>query len=164
MLDLLAHDTSLWIGISFVIFILIAYKLGGKTVTAALDSKIQSVKDDVENAEKIRVEAQELLAQYELKKQEIEKETQQIIEKAQLQAEKINAEAQVNLDDLMQRRESQLQARLQRMEESAINDIKAQAAELIIQQTKDNISASLNTKKAKELHEDTISSIANYIN
>ena len=65
----------------------IAFKMGRKSVVGALDAKIDEVKSEIENAERLRVEAQELLAQYQRKQRDAEQEAADILKRAQEHSE-----------------------------------------------------------------------------
>lgn len=164
MLEILAHDTSLWLGIAFVLFIVIAYKMGGKAVIAGLDNQISDIKNEVETAERLKEEAQELLAQYERKHQDAEKEAEKIIQKAKAQANTLKSDCDKELQALMERKEEQLQARLKRMEQNAIAEIQSHAADLVIATASQQLQKDINAKTAKSLTEKTIGSIPDYLN
>jgi len=89
MMELLTQDTNIWVAISFIVFCLIAFKLGRKSVVNGLDSRIEDVRSEIENAERLRVEAQELLAQYQRKQRDAEKESKEMISKAKDQAKQL---------------------------------------------------------------------------
>lgn len=160
----LTHDTSLWVGISFVIFVFIAYKVGRKSVVGAIDSKIEEVKSEIETAERLSVEAQELLAQYQRKQRDAEKEAKEILKKAQAQAKTLSKNAAAELEELMERREAQLTERLRRLEENAISDIKNHAADLAVAATTEMIIQTLDEKTNASLNEDTIKTLSKHLN
>lgn len=160
----LTHDTSLWVGISFVIFVFIAYKVGRKSVVGTIDSKIEEVKSEIETAERLSVEAQELLAQYQRKQRDAEKEAKEILKKAQAQAKTLSKNAAAELEELMERREAQLTERLRRLEENAISDIKNHAADLAVAATTEMIIQTLDEKTNASLNEDTIKTLSKHLN
>ena len=164
MLELLAHDTGIWVAISFIIFAVIAFKLGRNSVLGALDSKIAAVKTEIETAERLRVEAQELLAQYQRKQRDAEKEAQTILSKAQEQAKLLQKNAETDLAELMERRETQLAERLRRLEENAVAEIQNHAADLAVAATTEMIIQTLDEKTNTKLNEDTIKSLSKHLN
>jgi len=97
MLEFLSHSTTAWVAISFFIFIAIAYKLGRSSILNGLDSRIDEVKGEIETAERLRVEAQELLAQYQRKQRDAEKEAGEIIDRAQAQATRMTENSKIEL-------------------------------------------------------------------
>lgn len=164
MLDILTHDSSLWVGISFVIFLFIAYKLGRKSVVNGIDGKINEIKTEIETAERLRVEAQELLAQYQRKQRDAEKEAKEILSNAKKQAKEITKTAETDLSELMDRRETQLGERLRRLEENAIAEIQSHAAELAVAATTEMIVQTLDEKTNAKLNEETINSLSKHLN
>lgn len=164
MMDILAHDTSLWVAISFVIFFAIVFMLGRKSVTASLDGKITEIKNEIETAERLRVEAQELLAQYQRKQRDAEKEAGEMLEHAKKQAKQLKKDAEKDLAVSMDRREDQLAERLKRIEENAISEIQSHAADLAVQASQEMIIKTLDDTLNASLNEKTIIDIAKRIN
>lgn len=162
-METLITDPHLWVAFSFVIFMIVAFKLGKKSVLDSLDGKIESIKNEIKTAEDLRIEAQELLAQYQRKQRDAMNESKQIVENAKEHAEKIREQAQKDLKDSMARREAQLKERLARIEESALQDLQAHAANLATQATIEMIARSIDEKKHKELLDDSIKRTANQL-
>lgn len=160
----LQHDSSLWVGISFVLFLIVAYKLGKKAVLGGLDSKIQEIKDEIENAERIRVEAQELLAHYQRKQQDAEKEAEEMVKNAKEQSKAIKKTMKAEIDETMARREAQLSDRLKRLEENAIAQIQNKAADIAMSATSEMIMQALDEKTKKALTESSVSVISKQLN
>jgi len=164
IMDMLAHDTSLWVGISFALFVFVAYKLGKKAVLGMVDSKIAEIKSEIDNAERIRVEAQEMLAQYQRKQKDAEKEAKEIVDNAKNQAKSMKKTMQAELDELMARREEQLTTRLKRLEENAISKIQHEAVDTAMAATTQIISEALDSKTQKSLMDESIKMVSKQIN
>ncbi len=164
MLELLANDTGIWIALSFIVFLAVAYKLGRKSILGGLDARIAEVKNEIETAERLRVEAQELLAQYQRKQRDAEGEAKEIVSQAQKQAEQMAKTAENELAETMTRREVQLTDRLKRLEENAISEIQSHAAELAVSATQEIITQTLSAKTNAGLVNETISSLPKNLN
>lgn len=164
MFDLLAHDTGIWVAISFLLFVVVAYKLGAKSVIGGIDGKIEEIKNEIQQAESLRVEAQELLAQYQRKQRDAEKEAADIIARAKANADKIRQATEAQLTEQADRREAQLTERLQRLEENAIADIQNHAAKLAVQATKEIIAKTLDDKTAERLGDEAITDLSRTLN
>lgn len=167
MLELLSdshHGTSNWIVLSFLLFVFVAYKLGRKSILGGLDARIAEVKNEIETAERLRVEAQELLAQYQRKQRDAEKEAKDIVKRAQKQAEHMAKASEAELEETMTRRETQLTQRLKRLEENAIAEIQSHAADIAVAATTEVIAQTLNAKTNAELNEKTIASLPQNLN
>lgn len=164
MLDVLAHDTGLWVAFSFIVFAAIAFKLGRKSVLSMLDARIESIRKEIETADSLRVEAQELLAQYQRKQRDAEREAASIIANAKDHAKRIQEASEAELIEMMNRREAMLKQRLKRIEQNAVAEIQGYAAELAVAATTEIINRTLDEKAGKSLADDSIKNIAQYLN
>lgn len=147
----LLEDSHIWLIFSFLIFCFILVKYGKKALTGVLDSRIDEIKKELEVSENLRVEAQELLAQYQRKQRDAEKEAEQIIAKAEHNVLQIRKKAEEDLAETLKRREQQLKDRLQQMEENAIQDIREHAATLAVEATAQIIMEKLGKKESDKL-------------
>lgn len=146
MLEQLQHNTTLWVAISFVVFVLIVIKYGLKPILNTLDSKIIEIKSEIETAERLKTEAAALLAEFQQKQRDAEANAQQIVEHAKASAANVQKAAEAELAETMARRETQLADRLKRMEEKAIADIQNHAADLAMQATRELVAKTLDDK------------------
>ena len=157
------HDTNFWVAVSFVIFAGLVIKFGRGAINALLDRRIEEIRNEIKSAEALRVEAQELLAQYQRKHRDAMQESQKIIDRALKQADSIRTQAEAGLADSMAAREKQLQERLTRMEQSAINEIQKYAADLAIQATREIIASKLDKSANDRLVEQSIKDVGKRI-
>jgi F-type H+-transporting ATPase subunit b len=133
--------------------------MGRGSVTSALDSHIETARKDVEEAENLRVEAQELLSEYQRMKRETASDAEDVIKTAEEHAQKIREKASKELDAELARREEQLKERLSLMEAQAIEEMRAYAADLAIKATREIIVDNIDSKKAKSLNDQAISDV-----
>lgn len=164
MLEILSHDTNVWVTISFVMFVVFAYIAGRKSIVGALDGKIDAIRTEIQTAESLRIEAQELLAQYQRKQRDAETEAAQIVANAREHARRIQETAEAELVETMVRRENQLADRLKRIEQNAMAEIQGHAAELAVSATTEIIARTLDEKAAKALADNSVQSIAKHLN
>lgn len=164
MMELLAHDTGLWVAISFVLFAVVAYRLGKNSVLTMLDVRINAVRQEIQTAESLRTEAQALLAEYQRKQQDAEKEAAEIIRHAEVNAQRIRQEAEAALAETMNRREDQLAERLARLEKNAIAEIQSHAAELAVKATLEIILKTLDEKTNKNLIDESVRNLPKHLN
>ena len=155
----LLHDTNFWVSLSFFAFAIVAFRAGYGKVISGLDQKIKAIRDELEEAESLRIEAQELLAQYHRKHRDAMKEAEEIIQHAKTHAQNLKLQAASDLKDVMERREKQLQERLERVETSAAQEIKAYAAELSVDTAKDLIYAKLDKKSDAKLIDQAVADL-----
>jgi len=123
-------DAHNWVLISTLIFVFFAIKKGKAPLTEMLDKRSVQIENDLNEAEKLRVEAQELLADYQRKHRDAIKTADQIIEQAKDQIELIREEADQKLENALARREKQLLERINRAEIAAMQEVRDQAADM----------------------------------
>lgn len=164
MLEILFHNTTVWVAISFVLLVALLVKTAGSKINAVLDDKIALIKAEIETAERLKAEAQALLADFQEKQRDAEKTAAEIIEAARKSAEGVHKMAEADLAESMERREAQLADRLKRIEEKAIADIQDHAADLAMQATREIVVKTLDEKTSGKLVDQAISSVAKYLN
>ena len=75
-------DPQFWVFIAFVIFVAIIFKPIKKIFTSSLDNKIKTIKNNIDQAEKIKNEAQNTLSQIKKRQNDVKLETEEIQNKA----------------------------------------------------------------------------------
>lgn len=158
------QEATNWVLISFVIFAIGFWKFGLKLMLGKLDGRIEEIRKEIETAESLRIEAQELLAQYQRKQRDAAKEAEAIVASAQKHAAEIQKAAEAELNELIARKETQLKDRLQRMEDVALQDIKSYAAELAVKATAEIIAKQMDEKTNARLVEQSIKTVAGQLN
>ena len=154
------QDEYFWFTLSFLVFLFGAWKMGKSKVIALLDERIEDIRNKISSAENLRVESQELLAQYQRKHKDAVKDAEAIVEKAERQAEEIRRKAEAESDETIARREKQLEERLDRMKAAAVEEIRQRAAELAIAATSELIAEQLDKKTSDKLVDEAIKGIS----
>ena len=154
------QDTGIWVLFSFFLFCFVIWKFAKDKVLAALDKRIEDIRKEIDTAESLRVEAKELLAQYQRKQRDAAKEADEIIAMAKEHAAEIKKSAEKDLKDIAKRREQHLQERLERMEQNAKQEIRAYAAELAVKATSEIIARQMDKKTNENLLDQSIKNIA----
>jgi F-type H+-transporting ATPase subunit b len=154
------EDSAVWLLISFLIFASLVYKFGKDALLGVIDARISHIKKEIQSAENLRIEAQELLAQYQRRHRDSIKEAEKIIATAEKHAEEIRKNEERNLKESIARREKQMVDHIAQMEIAAINQIRQQAANLAITATAQIIAERMDNKTGEKLIDQSISSTA----
>jgi F-type H+-transporting ATPase subunit b len=162
MMDLLL-DTHFWYLVSFLVFATIVYKYGMPALLGVLDKRIEEIREELKNAEDLRVEAQEMLAQYQRKHKDAVKDADAILENAKAQAKEMQKAAEKELDEVIARREKQLEERVARMQQNAREEILEYASSLAIAATTEIIADQLDKKSNEKLVDAAIKDISKNI-
>lgn len=86
------HDPTFWTAVAVVLFVALIAKPVGKMASKALDERADKIKAELDEAEKLRNEAQDLLAQYQRKQRDAASEAESIIQHAKEEAERMDRE------------------------------------------------------------------------
>ena len=98
-------EPELWVAVGFAIFVGILIYVGvPKMMTKALDDRGKRVQAELDEARRLKDEAQKLLAEYQGKQRQAETEAAAIIESAKAEAERIAAEAKTKMEEFIVRR------------------------------------------------------------
>ena len=130
-IEYLLNDTSFWAMLGVVIFlgILVWVKVPG-IITKQLDDRANKIRDDLDDARRMREEAQELLSSFQRKQREAEAEAEAIIEQARSDAKHLREAARTELALRLERRTALAEQRIAQAEVQAVAEVKALAADL----------------------------------
>jgi F-type H+-transporting ATPase subunit b len=119
-----------YVAFGFVAFVLLLAYLGvQKKITGALDARIDKVKTDLAEAERLRAEAAAVLADYKKKAAQAEKDAVDIVEQARAEAAVIAKEGEARIAEFVARRTKQAEQKIAMAEAQAAADVKAAAAD-----------------------------------
>jgi len=128
-------STELILLIALVVLIAAVYRPFTRTVFGALDGRAERIRKELEQAQRLREEAQSMLAQYQRKLHEGEAQAQAIVEHAEEEAKRLERLAREQLEATLQRRTQQATDRIAAAEGRAVQDVRAQAARLSAETT-----------------------------
>lgn len=126
-------EAETWVAVAFVIFLgILAYVGVHRTILDTLDKRSARIKTELDEARQLRDEAKKLLAEYQNKKGEAEREAEAILAGAKADAERLAAEADVKLADFIARRTKMAETKIGQAEAQAVADVRAAAAEAAV--------------------------------
>ena len=111
-----------------VVFAILIWKRVPAMIGAALDKKIAGIRDQLDEAAKLRAEAEALRAEYEAKSAAAGEEAATMIERARAEADGIVAKAQADADALVERRARMAEDKIAAAERAALDEVRARAA------------------------------------
>ena len=126
-----------WVTISTLAFVglMIHFKVP-KMATDALDARAEAIAKELEEAAKLREEAQALLASYQRRQREAEKEAEEIIALAKAESVRMRTETEQLLAEHIERRTAMAEDKLARAEAQALNDVRSYAADTAVNATR----------------------------
>jgi F-type H+-transporting ATPase subunit b len=129
------EDPETWVALAFVVFVVVAFKPIKKGVTGGLDSRIGAIRREIEEAQKLREEAQHLLAEHRRKLREAMDDAKAVIEHAQEEAERLRQKAEADLEASMKRRQLAAEEKIAQAEARAVQEVRDQAVEIAVAAT-----------------------------
>ena len=124
------NDPLFWVLVAFVAFLaLVLYYKVPAIVAKALDDRADAIRKELDEARKLREEAQSLLSDYQRKAREAETEAQSIIEQAKLEAEALAANSRKALVESLERRSKIAEEKIARAESQAVSEVRSAAVE-----------------------------------
>lgn len=149
-----------WVAIALIILLVVAFRPAARAITAMLDKRADQIRHDLDEAQKLREEAQAALASYQRKQRDAIEEAEQIIAHAREEAERIKTQALVDLDQSLKRREAQAMDRIAQAEANAAAEVRGMAVDVAIAATRDLIGKQLKEKDAGRLIDQSIEGLS----
>jgi F-type H+-transporting ATPase subunit b len=113
-------------------FLVLIYAGVHKKVAGALDQRAAKIKADLDEARRLREEAAALLAEYQRKQRDAEREAAAIVTEARAEAERVAAEARVKVEEFVARRTQVAQTKIGQAEAQAVAEVRAAAADAAV--------------------------------
>jgi F-type H+-transporting ATPase subunit b len=149
----------IWTLLLFGISLYILWKLAFPRISEALDRRQHAIEESIDHAEKVRKDADELLAQYQQRLREAREQAEQIIERARKTAEtrerEVQAEAQERREQMMEQTRKDIESETRR----AIQEIRREVADLTVLATEKITRKVLDQDDQRRLVEDALSEI-----
>ena len=153
-------DPSTWVLVAFVIFITIALIIKAPSmITKLLDGEIDKIKSELDNARKLKEEANSLLADYERKVQSSDDEAKAIISRAKEISKKHEEESKLRAEEFIKRAEQQAIEKILRAEKMAISKVNDEIVNNSVYIAEKIISENINEQSADKLVKQSIDQI-----
>lgn len=159
------HNPELWVGLAFFAFLaVLAYFKVPAMISRVLDERSAGIRRELDDARRLREEAQALLADYRRKQREADEEARGIIEQAQREAEALKAETQKNLKESLERRTRAAEEKIARAETQAVAEVRAAAVDAAVAAAERILRAKVTGAEAAGLVEQSIRDLRGRLN
>ncbi len=150
-------DPTTIVFIAVVLFLLAMLYFGvHKKIAGALDARADGIRAELDEARRLREEAQTLLASYQRKQKEAEAQAEDIVKQARTDAETMAVQARKDLSERLERRAAQAEAKIANAESQAMSEVKAKAADLAMDTAETLLRTKLGTADKSKLIKDGI--------
>ena len=145
-------EAESWVALAFLCFLgLLVYLGAHRKMIAAIDNRQARIKSELEQARRLREEAQTLLGEFERKARDAETEAQAIIAGAKAEAERLAAEAKLKAEDFVARRTKMAETKIAQAEAQAVADVRSAAADAAVVAAEKIIATAAKGKVAEDL-------------
>ena len=150
-------DATFWVMISFFVFVglLIYFKLPQK-IKATLDENINNIKNQINEADKLKEDAKNILIEHEKRISNSKSEVEHMISKASEEAEKSVIKSNQNFHNLMETRKKNAEERIKQLKNQALKDIKNASVKIAIESVEKLIKNSMDKSKLDKIYSSSI--------
>ena len=152
----LFHDVEFWIALAFIVAVLVLIKKAAPGIVGGLDARAARIKEEIEEAKRLRAEAETTLADYQRKQRDALAEAQSIVARAKEDAERIGREAEAELEAALKRREAATLDKIAQAEAKALAEVRHVAVDVAVEATRLLLRESLDQKRASTLIDQAI--------
>jgi F-type H+-transporting ATPase subunit b len=145
-------EAEFWVAVAFVLFVgVLAYFGVHKLILNGVDQRRDKIKAELDEARRLKEEAQALLAEYQRKQHEAEEEAAGIISGAKAEAERMVVEANAKMEEFVARRTKMAETKIAQAEAQAVSDVRAAAADAAVAAAKKVLTESVKGDVADKL-------------
>ena len=146
-------DATFWVAISFLIFVgvIIYFKVPQK-IDGSLNESIKKIKESLDDAEKLKDEAKNILSEYDSKVSKSKEEIKNLITDAKNQAEKNIIKTNEDFHKIIENRKKSAEEKIGQMKIQAIKDVKNSSVDIAIGSVEKIIKNSIDKKKLDKIY------------
>ena len=158
-------DSSFWVAVAVILFLaLVIYKGAHRAIIKALDNRADTIKAELEEARRLREEAQALLASYKRKQKEAEEQAENIVKQARHDAAVMANQARKDLAERIERRTAMAEAKIANAQAQAEAEVRARAADIALDAAEDLLKTKMTAAAKSKLIKSGISGMGNILN
>jgi len=160
----LFHDTTFWVAVGFVILAALLGKKVVAIVTTGLDSRAVRIRAQLEEAERLRREAEEMMASATKKHADASAEAKEILTKAEGEALRMRNQAVTDLDALLKRREQLAIDKIGEAERRAIREVELMAVDIAMTATRTILTEKMSGPEGDRMIDAAIEDVGRQLN
>lgn len=145
-------DATFWATVALVIFLGIAiYMNVPGTINKSLDSRATKISAELNEAQRLREDAEQLLADYQRRREDAEKEAGEIVAAARREADQLVEEARLKTEDYVTRRTRLAEQKIGQAEREAINEVRSRAVDIAIDAARRLVGTAVDAKTSDSM-------------
>ena len=126
-------DAPFWALVSLIIFFgVLVYMKVPRAIAGSLDKRADTIRDELDQAKKLREEAEALLKEYQRKARAAEQEAGEIVEQAKREAAALAVEGKRRMEEYVASRTRIAEQKISQAESQAVQEVRALSADVAI--------------------------------
>lgn len=158
-------DATFWAFIALVIFIgvVVYFKVPGM-IAKSLDERSAKIRNELEEARRLREEAHQLLGEYQKKRKEAEQEASEIIAAAKREAEALVEDAHKKTEEYVARRAALAEQKIGQAEREAVAEVRSIAVDVATEAARSVLASKLDEQTNTKLFQDSLKAVQSKLN
>ncbi|WP_431855890.1 F0F1 ATP synthase subunit B [Azospirillum sp.] len=152
-----------WVAVAFVIFMALIWKKASAAIGSMLDARAEKIRAELDEAQRLREDAQATLASYQKRQADALKESEAIVAHAREEAARIRAQSTADLEAALKRREAQAMDRIAQAEAQAIAEVRNLTVDIAIAASRQLLSQGIQPAQADKLIEASIADLPRHL-
>ncbi len=153
------RDPEFWVLIAALIALAVVWKPAKRSLIGGLDARAERIRSELDEARRLREEAQQMLAEYQRRQRDAAAEAEQIVAHARAEAERVAAAAARDLDAALERRRHLAEERIAQAEAKAVAEIRTLAVDIAIAAAREVIAEELDERRGTALIDAAIAAL-----
>ena len=158
-MDYLFSSAEFWVAVSFVLFVVLAGRPIWKVMAKGLDTRAERIRHEIDEAQRLREEAETLLAEYRKKQNDAQREGETIVAHARSEAERLRRDAEETIRQTLERRERQALDKIAQAEAQAIADVRNEAVDVAIAAARRLLADSMDEQRSRAITDKAIAEV-----
>ena len=161
----MALDATFFALVGLVLFLaLVVYLKVPGMMAKSLDERAANIRNELDEAKRLREEAQALLVEYQRKRQEAEADAANIVASAEREAAILTEEARQKTEEFVARRNALSEQKIKQAEADAIGAVRAAAVDIAVAAAEKVIAAKADASAQETLFRDALSKVQTRLN
>ncbi len=152
-----------WVAVAFVIFVALVWKKASAAITGLLDARADKIRAELDEAQRLREDAQALLANYQRRQRDALKEAEAILVHAREEADRLRRQAGTDLEASLKRRETQAMARIAQAEAAALAEVRNLTVDIAVSAGRRILETGIQPAQADRLIEQSIAELPRHL-
>lgn len=158
-------DATFWAMIALFIFlgVIVYFKVPGM-IAKALDERAAKIRGDLDEAQRLREEAQQLLVEFQKKRKEAEKEAADMVAAAKRESDLLIEDAHKKTEEYVARRAALAELKIGQAERDAVNEVRSIAVDVATEAARKVLAGRLDEATSADLFKDALKAVQTKLN